>query len=306
MKKRQAFEDFGLIIDGSDGSSSLTSLNKDELIEQFRVYGMLLFDGFQVDRGIFKKFTDQFSNDYMDHKGGGSYREVINEDEDGTILSVSYNFSSSTQRTFGLPLHSDRSYTRSQPPVMWFYCVAPASADGETTICDGVNFYQKLSESTKKLFEENRIKYVRHYSEAEWQVLYQTKNLEDVRGYCHADNLNLAVGPDNSITTESVMPAIVKGRWGKADAFVNSILIVLWQEEELRRSQSIVRLEDGSKLPANVTEELKEISENVTRDIAWTPGQFVMIDNTRMMHGRRSFADPKRTIYVRMCRSVDW
>ena len=30
----------------------------------------------------------------------------------------------------------------------------------------------------------------------------------------------------------------------------------------------------------------------------------VMIDNTRLLHGRNQFADPDRTIYVRMCRSV--
>ena len=36
------------------------------------------------------------------------------------------------------------------------------------------------------------------------------------------------------------------------------------------------------------------------------PISYQMIDNTRVMHGRRAFTDAGRQIYVRMCRSVTW
>ena len=67
-----------------------------------------------------------------------------------------------------------------------------------------------------------------------------------------------------------------------------------------------LELEDGSRIPEDVIEEVKEVSEGLTVDLPWQPGDFVMVDNTRMMHGRREFTGEGREVYVRMCRSVDW
>jgi len=189
---------------------------------------------------------------------------------------------------------------------MWFYCVTPASAQGETIVCDGVQVYEKLSPSTRELFRQKQIKYIRNYKDGEWQLLCQTASPAELREYCEENDLALTINSDNSVTTEYVTSAIVRPQWSKQDAFVNSILIVLWQEEDLGRKTSLVRLEDESRIPRDVVAEIKEVSDSLTHEIAWRPGQILMIDNTRMMHGRREFSDPQRAIYVRMCRSVDW
>jgi alpha-ketoglutarate-dependent taurine dioxygenase len=134
----------------------------------------------------------------------------------------------------------------------------------------------------------------------------QTDNVQDVERYCRDNSLKYSFNPDKSITTEYACHAVVKPRWTERDAFVNSILLVLWQEEDLKRTASLVRLEDGSKIPQEAMDEVREVSGRLTREVEWDPGDIVMIDNTRMMHGRRAFNDPKREIYVRMCRSVPW
>ena len=305
MKTQPAFDIVGTNIDGS-GDRDLLKLQTDDVIRQFKASGMLLFSGFEVDTQSFEQFTNRFSNDYMNHKGGGALRQVINKNGDGTIMSVSYNYNVESQRTFPLALHSDRSYTRSQPPVMWFYCVTPAKEDGQTLICDGVQVSEQLSEPTRKLFRENRIKYVRNYRDGEWQLIYQSSTLQDVERYCRENSLRFTANPDNSITTEYACHAIVKPRWTEREAFVNSILLVLWQEEDLKRTTSVVRMEDGSKIPQDAIDEVREVSDRLTRKISWNPGEIAMVDNTRMLHGRCAFNDPKREIYVRMCRSVPW
>lgn len=312
MKTRPTFNDFGLTLDGS-ADPNLEHLNPEQLIDLFKQHGLLLFSGFHVDTDNFERFTNEFSSDYMDNRGGGSLREVINKDGDKTILSVSYSydankasFDNEGQRVFPLALHSDRSYTKSQPPVMWFYCATPASSDGETTVCDGAEVYKQLGESTRRFLKENPIKYIRTYTDNEWQLWAQTDSLDAVTKYCRDNELTLTVNEDNSVTTESIKMAVVKTRWGERDAFVNSILLVLWQEDELGTSRSIVRMADGSKIPADILDEVREVTEALTRDIAWNSGEIAMIDNTRVLHGRRMFSDPKRSIYVRMCRSVAW
>ena len=312
METRPAFDYLGVAIDGNS-DPDIGKLDVSEVIELFKSNGALMFTDFDVDVKKFESFTNKFSNDYMDHTGGGSLRKVINEDGDKTILSVSYSFNKKAedfeetrQKVFPLALHSDRSYTKSQPPLMWFYCVNPADEKGETLLCDGVKLFQELNEETRQFFKNNKINYIRNYADGEWQLWANTESMDDVKQYCKDNDLILTINDDNSITTQSIKSAVVKPRWTDQDAFVNSILLVLWQEEAVGTKRSIVRMEDGSEIPAEILKQVRDVSDRLTRAVKWKPGQIVMVDNTRMLHGRNSFEDRNREVYVRMSRSVDW
>jgi hypothetical protein len=150
------------------------------------------------------------------------------------------------------------------------------------------------------------VKYVRHYGAREWSVLFKTTDERKLRDYCAANDLGLTVHPDGSVTTVHLKPAMAKPRFSDRTAFVNSIPIQVWQEEELGRTTTICRLEDDSRIPRAVMREIDEVAESLTVDLPWQAGDFAMVDNTRMMHGRRPFSDPERTVYARMCRSLDW
>lgn len=317
MKTYPLFNDvglgeFGLAIDGTD-DPELMNLDVNEVIKAFKANGALLFDNFDIDVDKLVQFSNQFSSDYISHKGGGSLREVINKDGDQTVLSVAYSFKPAAhdfqqveQRTFPLELHSDRSYTKAQPVIMWFFCQQPAKMEGETTIADGIHLCKSLSDSTVKLLKQKRLKYIRHYNSGEWQLVFQSDDVEEVRDYCNANDIYLTVNLDESIITESIFPAIRKPKFVNEDAFVNSMMLVLWQEQVLRSNRSIVRLGDGEKIPEDVIAEIREVFDNLTHDITWKPNQMVMCDNTRMIHGRRSFTDAERRVYTRMCLSVPW
>ncbi len=312
METRPTFDCLGVTIDGK-GEPDIDKLDVNEVIDLFKSNGALLFTDFDVDVKKFESFTDKFSGDYMDHTGGGSLRRVINEDGDKTILSVSYSFNKKAedfeetrQKVFPLALHSDRSYTKSQPPVMWFYCLRPAEENGETLLCDGVKLFQELNDETKAFFKNNKINYIRNYADGEWQLWANTDSMDDVKKYCKDNNLILTINDDNSITTQSIKSAVVKPRWTDQDAFVNSILLVLWQEEAVGTKRSIVRMEDGSEIPPEMLKEVRDVSDRLTRGVKWEPGQLVMVDNTRMLHGRNAFEDRNREVYVRMSRSVEW
>ena len=95
-------------------------------------------------------------------------------------------------------------------------------------------------------------------------------------------------------------------KWLRRRAFCNSVLIGLWQERELKRTTTFVRLEDDSEIPEDVIAELEEVSAGLTLAIPWQAGDTAIVDNARMLHGRREFTDDQREVYARMCRSVDW
>ncbi len=295
----------GLLVTPSQGER-VSDLDRKEIIDLYRTSGAVYFKGFNVDVAAFEALGNTLSDDWMDNTGSGSYRETVKGSSDGTIQNVAYIYGVDKQRLLPLPLHADRSYVKSQPPLMMFMCSKPAASGGQTTVCDGVRLFKELSESTRRLFTDKRLKYIRHYPPGEWSVLFHTSDLAKIRDYCWLNELNLISNPDGSLTTEHVKSAVQTTRYGGHLAFVNSILIQVWQEEELGRTTTLCRLEDGSKIPADALDEVKEVSERLTADLPWEAGDCVIVDNSRLMHGRRPFDDTERTVFVRMCRSLPW
>ena len=307
MKTAPISEEFGTRIVAAD-KSNIFAIDQENIRSLFKKSGVLLFRNFDINTDKFEQFTNLFGTEFMHYIGGAQVRKIINENGDQTISSVNFYTDSDKQqkRTFKLPLHGEMFYTKSRPTLLWFYCVAPPLKDGETTVCDGVQVYQELSEATKNLFKTKRIKYIRHYANGEWQGRFQTDDLSELAKFCQESDLHLKIDKDTqAITTEYVYPAIVKTRWGGQEAFLNSILIVEWQEAA-GKTDSIVRLEDNSRIPDDVLLELQEVTEKLTYLISWQRGDILMIDNTIMLHGRRAFSDQQRELYTRMCRSVPW
>jgi len=56
---------------------------------------------------------------------------------------------------------------------------------------------------------------------------------------------------------------------------------VYWQEENLGRNTSVVRLEDGSKLPKQLVDEVAAAQKRLIVPMVWGRGDFAVIDNTR-------------------------
>jgi alpha-ketoglutarate-dependent taurine dioxygenase len=305
MQLEPLSEHMGIVVTPSNGEA-LADLPLDALTAGCRDKGAVYFQGFNANVADFEAFTNRFSDDYMDNTGSGSYRETVGKERDVTIQNVAYVYGVNKQRTFPLPLHADRSYVKSQPEMMWFMCVVPAAQDGQTVVCDGIAIYKALSQKAKDFFKNNRLRYIRHYQADEWPVLFHTPDRAEVEQYCRKNDLEAEFHADDSLTTNFLKPAVVKPKYSDQPAFVNSILIQLWQEEELGRKSSLIRVEDGSKIPAEIINEVRQVSDALTVNLPWHSGDLILVDNTRVMHGRRAFEDQNREIYVRMCRSVTW
>lgn len=284
-------ETFGKTVLGTK-KQDICGLAQAEVIEQFNTSSLLLFRGFEVDTEDFKKFTELFSTNFVSYVGGAYSREMINGDK--TLLSVTGG-----KLAFPVPLHGEMYYRKHRPNIIWFYCASPALKDGETTVCDGIQIYKQLSTSTQELFHEKRLKYIRTYPTDIWQKIYQTDDLSHVETVCKDNDMQLEANSEQ-ITTHYIAPAIQPSRCGKHQVFINNILPVVTQEINGNTS-SLVRFEDDAKIPESVINEIKTITEQLIHLVSWQKSDILMIDNTRLMHGRRSFADNQRDIYVRLC-----
>jgi alpha-ketoglutarate-dependent taurine dioxygenase len=268
------------------GNANILELDLEEIISLFKSYGVLLFRGFENNADIFKEFSNLLSTNFIDYAGGAFVRRVINGDK--TLLSVN-------DFQFEIKLHGEMYYQKNIPLMVWFFCANPASQNGETTVCDGRAFFNQISSPTKELFDNKKLKFTAHMSKDEWHKKYQTDDVNRLKEMCKNNQTYLNIYEDESITLEYICPAVISSRCGQYQVFINSLL------PTKQLNPNILKFDDNSDIPDDVMSELNEIAEKLTTEISWQKGDILMIDNTRIMHGRRAFSDEKRDIYIRLC-----
>ena len=265
---------------------SILEIDREKIISLFKEYGILLFRGFTADTGIFREFSNLFSNNFLDYAGGAFNRRVINDDK--TILSVN-DFQTE------IKLHGEMYYQNNIPLMLWFFCANPAAKNGETTVCDGRQFFAELSNSTKELFSQKQLKFTAKMNQEEWQRKYKTDDVNELKEICQKNDTHLTIYEDQSILIQYICPVVIPSRCGKYQIFINSLL------PGMQLNPDLWKFDDNSKIPDELMKELNGIAERITTNIDWKKGDILMIDNTRVMHGRRAFTDETREIYIRLC-----
>ena len=265
---------------------SILEIDREKIISLFKEYGILLFRGFTADTGIFREFSNLFSNNFLDYACGAFNRRVINDDK--TILSVN-DFQTE------IKLHGEMYYQKNIPLMLWFFCANPAAKNGETTVCDGRQFFAELSNSTKELFSQKQLKFTAKMNQEEWQRKYKTDDVNELKEICQKNDTHLTIYEDQSIPIQYICPVVIPSRCGKYQIFINSLL------PGMQLNPDLWKFDDNSKIPDELMKELNGIAERITTNIDWKKGDILMIDNTRVMHGRRAFTDETREIYIRLC-----
>ena len=298
-------DDFGLVIAAS-GDLDPRELPRAEIIEACKSSGAVYFRDFDFSMEQFEEFTNLYCHDWLTYQGGAHDRQVLNPGGDKSVYSVNFYLGQKEQLTFELPLHCDMSYIKSSPPALYFYCVQPAAARGETMLCDGAAVYERLSQSTRDVLHAQRIKYLRKYPPGDWQTRFGTSDLDEVREFCRKNDLEFRIEDGSgTVVTEYAVTAVPHARWLDRPVFRNSILPVV-KQEETGRDASLVRLEDGSPLPAEVIADIRSVTKELTHLVPMAKGDFMFVDNTRVLHGRKQFDDPRREVAIRMVKTLDW
>ena len=301
MRITQISDPFGSTIEGTP-QDKVSDIDPNTVRDLIKTRGTVIFSGFRTPLSEFEQYIRQFGDDFMNYQGGSYVRQKVSADD--KLLSTRSAIARDKEDSFELPLHGEMYYTNSRPVMLWFFCERPAESDGETTVCDGAQIYDALSNELKELLAKKKLKYIRRYKDGEWQRIYQTDDLNEAIRYCADNGLNAHVEDGRVLATEYLAPGVIKSRWGNHLVYINSMLPVLWQEQQFGRSTSLVRLEDGSEIPQHLVDEVVAAQQRLIIPMAWQRGDFAVLDNTRTMHGRRPFADPQREIFLRMVREV--
>jgi alpha-ketoglutarate-dependent taurine dioxygenase len=282
----------------------------DDLLRQ---HGAVLWRGFDLDVAGFKALTERYSADFDDYRGGGMRMPGFDREAIGGDVTVMTTTGGS--QSFGLPLHGELYYNDSHPDLVWFCCLRPAAQAGQTTLAWATALFDAIAPQHQTYFAGRTLAYEHHLSDGAWRTAFQTGEIGEAAAAAARRGLAFDYQPEqDAVRTRYLAPAVqadpVNGRPG----FINSALVVHigewafrsgWVRTNIRPDAAanaplVVRTADGEQLCEAAMDDAFRAAEHVTADVNWQQGDVLLIDNRRLLHGRRECHDPARRIIVRM------
>lgn len=263
-------------------SDDILQLPADDIIELFKSAGLVLFRGFNTSPQVMKDFAGRFSTRFNRDR----LRPTV-EGSNGFVQMV-------TEGMGYVEPHAEQANSPFRPDALWFCCSVPPSEGGETLAWDGVRLWEKFTPELRELFRQKKLRFFQRYTAEKWQRFMGTgSSLADVQRTLEGiPGVSYYVSDDDSIYLEYVCSAVVHTHYGDEEAFANSLL-----SERKNTLGDLMSFDDGSPVPESVITRIQEDMEDLTEAISWHSGDLAFIDNSRYLHGRNAYTDPRRKIF---------
>lgn len=281
--------------------------NRAELRQLLRKCGGILFRGFGIrSAGDFKALVTRWSDRPMEYFDQTSPRSLV---DDAVYTSTDYP---PDQR---IKMHNELSYAHRWPLEIFFFCVRPAEAGGETPIADCRKVLSKLSKRTLEKFSAKGVMYVRNMIDGlglSWQRVYQTDDPAKVNAHCTRNGISFAWKGEDHLKTVWTRPAVrehpVTGEatWFNHAYFynilsTNPLLLDLVDDKDELPFNTYYG--DGSEIEPEVIEEIGGAFDATRVTFKWEMGDLLLLDNMLTAHGRSSYTG-QRKVLVSMCEPV--
>jgi alpha-ketoglutarate-dependent taurine dioxygenase len=278
-----------------DGGLGLDAVTPAILADHLKTSGFVVLRDFEVDLHGFSAFVKRHSRRLSLDPAR------VFHDAEGKPVAQKVDAG-----TDAVGLHCENGNSPFWPDLCWFYCEKPPAKGSQTTVCDGVAVFDELSESARHALLSRDIVYARRVPEHLWKTYVRhgggapaSDNTEAMFNALRAlmndaGSAELTLHDDASITYRFRTPAILRKSPFNPSylAFANSIFGPSYNYE-----RPLITFDDGSPLGKTLMDELSRVCDRHTRNIDWRRNDIAVIDNRRVMHGRRAIEDTHRTIY---------
>jgi alpha-ketoglutarate-dependent taurine dioxygenase len=280
---------FGSMLE-SRSAEELQDVDVGVVDDLFRASGFVLFRGFHVDDERFARFTQTFSGEFVTH--GSPTRPQVGPDAYLTMADPG---------TREIHFHSELCYLPDTPDVLWFCCMTPPGRDGQTIVCDGIELWSLLGDSLRQPFLEQKLRYTALWQRSVWHRYFHVDSVADLKRTLEPlDGISYKIGQGDRLFLDYRTPAVRTAKYSATGgtAFVNAVLH--WCLDGL---YDFVAFEEAGRIDKALVSDIQALADRATFAIEWRTGDVALIDNTRVMHGRRPFTDTARKLHVRMGRS---
>lgn len=203
-------------------------------------------------------------------------------------------------------LHIENGHTPSPPDIVTFFSQKSARSGSQTTWCDGAALYQQLPTRLQKLFRQP-IVVTRSIPKALWQRYVANALKVPDPNQVEAAHLRQFVerwpGQTAIINSDqschyslTISPLRSTGPNG-SPAFANALL-----GPSFNYAPPSYRFTDGSPLEQVDLDEVHITADQISHEVEWRDGDVLILDNRRVMHGRRKITIPlsDRQLFIGM------
>jgi alpha-ketoglutarate-dependent taurine dioxygenase len=267
-------------------STKNTALNDVKVISQIKQQlndnGWVLLRGFDASLSKFSELLKQFCNDLT--------FDPAREFADKSSQKVNAG-----KEAVGL--HIENGNTPFPPNLVAFYSAKSAKAGSQTTICDGVELFQNMPFELQQAWQQTvtvsrrlpshlwRQYVVNQHPEVNCVTKVTAKHLADFiainkhqRGKINADD-----SLDYELDIEPCMPINSTINKTNEFAFANAILGPSYNYEK-----PTYTFASGQQVSEELIMKTSELAEKYTQQVQWQDRDIVIINNKRVLHGRRA------------------
>lgn len=202
-------------------------------------------------------------------------------------------------------LHIENGNTPVCPDIVAFFSPVAAFEGSQTTVCDGRDVFAALDEGQKARWRQP-MTVERYLPEALWKRYLANehpaisrpeevtpRHVEEFRAAIPNQDFDLLAdgGINYRLTVSPVRGSALSGGL----AFANAVLGPSHNYAPPR-----YRFAGGDEIGPDEIEELRDLAETCTHEINWQDGDIAVLDNTRVMHGRRAIVDTNRQLFIGM------
>jgi alpha-ketoglutarate-dependent taurine dioxygenase len=280
-------------------------LQRDELDKLLIRHGAVLFRGFgRMGAAELQRFVEAVSGVPMAYTERSSPRRSVG---DQVYTSTEYPADQT------IPLHNENSYQRSFPQKIFFLCVSPADTGGATLLADTGRVLTRISPATRDRFQQRGWMYVRNFGGPyglRWQEVFQTDDRAVVEARCQHNGIRCEWTGADRLRMRARRTAVLRHpRTGTDLWFNHATFFHVSSLPQLIRDGLMAELDegqlpsntyygDGSAIEADVLDELRSAYDAESIALDWERGDFIMIDNLRVAHGRAPFSGPRRVLFA--------
>ena len=297
----------GSELEGVNALLDLWTSERTWIDTELRRYGAILFRGFDVSgQAQFQHLMTRSSPSLVNYVDGNSPRTKVDE---GLYTSTEY------PPEFFISLHNELSYSSQWPARVFFCCVTPPGAGGETALVDSRVLLHSLPDNLVEEFRSKQVRYIRNLHGGKgfgpsWQKTFETTDRGAVEAYAKKAGMQLDWLPDGSVRLTNVRPATTlhpvtrEEVWfNQADQFhpsthpasiYESMAAIYKGREDLLPQNATFG--DGSPIPLEYLTTIRAVTSNHLVAFTWKQGDLLMVDNTLVAHGRMPFKGPRKIL----------